>query len=129
MTRRHHNEGGLSVPLCIRPPPLLGLHPLVPPQNFIMLPPLAQVNRRCCVLLSQTRPASIYIQILHRHRGTHVCAFNNIDMDECERIGVPGEFTFCVNRAPCGNIFQNVRWQHLGLSFRRYFSSDKDWER
>ncbi|GIX94181.1 hypothetical protein CDAR_485301 [Caerostris darwini] len=96
MTRRHHNEGELSLPLCIRPPPRPpGPTPPVPrPQNFIMPLPFAQVIRPCHVLLTQ-RQASIYIQILHRRRGTHVCALNNINMDECKTSWSARGISFC----------------------------------
>ncbi|GIX94183.1 hypothetical protein CDAR_485321 [Caerostris darwini] len=52
-TLRHHKEGEAVTPFVHPSIPLLALHPF--PQNFIMLPPPAQVRRRCCVLLSQTK--------------------------------------------------------------------------
>ncbi|GIX94182.1 hypothetical protein CDAR_485311 [Caerostris darwini] len=44
----------------------------------------------------------------------HVCAFNDINMDECERVGVPG--VLLCQQSRHGNIFQNVGGNAFGLS-------------
>ncbi|GIY40927.1 hypothetical protein CEXT_651081 [Caerostris extrusa] len=111
----------LSVPLCIRPSPM-GLHPFHPLKFH-------NAAAACTGEASLLRPSftikdkhsfifKYYIDI-----EAHVCAFNNINMVECETSWSSGSLLLSQ-----WLHFPECRWQHLRfvISFRGYFRANKD---
>ncbi|GIY40930.1 hypothetical protein CEXT_651101 [Caerostris extrusa] len=116
MTRRHHNERELSLPLCIRlPPPLPGSMPPDPPPEFH--------NAVCTGEPSLLRPSFTnkdmrpFIFKYCKDIEAHVCAFNNKYRRGARPLECQGNLLLCHYRAPVVT-FSRISLNAFGLSFQ-----------